>query len=197
MSGDRRDISEIDMADRADQLFCIFVACFAIESLDDDERFNSIESCKRSYDALRQETQSPIENIMAAMLSCVSNGYTHGCVAASLGGKDGPVAFVYPQFQMQINGRKYRADFMVSCNAGGGKPECVIFECDGHAYHEKTKEQAARDKARDRAMTAEGYTVYRFTGSELYSNPHKSFNEVQAALEAAMDASVQRFIAYA
>jgi very-short-patch-repair endonuclease len=46
----------------------------------------------------------------------------------------------------------------------------VAIECDGHDFHEKTKEQAARDKARDRAITAEGYTLLRFTGSEIWAN---------------------------
>lgn len=46
----------------------------------------------------------------------------------------------------------------------------VAIECDGHDFHEKTKEQAARDKSRDRAITAEGYALLRFTGSEIWAN---------------------------
>ena len=41
-------------------------------------------------------------------------------------------------------------------------------ECDGHDFHEKTKEQAARDKKRDRDLQALGYRVLRFSGSEIY-----------------------------
>jgi len=46
----------------------------------------------------------------------------------------------------------------------------LILECDGHAFHEKTKYQAARDKRRDRALQSLGYKVFRFTGSEIYND---------------------------
>lgn len=44
----------------------------------------------------------------------------------------------------------------------------VIIECDGHDFHERTKEQAARDKKRDRYLQSSGNPVLRFTGSEIY-----------------------------
>lgn len=46
----------------------------------------------------------------------------------------------------------------------------IAIEIDGHEFHEKTKEQAARDKARDRRVTKCGYPVIRFTGSEVFAN---------------------------
>jgi very-short-patch-repair endonuclease len=54
----------------------------------------------------------------------------------------------------------------------------LAIECDGHEYHERTKEQAARDRSRDRSLQASGYTVMRFTGSELYRDPMKCVEEV-------------------
>lgn len=51
------------------------------------------------------------------------------------------------------------------------KREKVIVECDGHEFHERTKEQAAKDRARDRASVMGGYDVFRFTGSELWRDP--------------------------
>lgn len=47
----------------------------------------------------------------------------------------------------------------------------MIVECDGHDFHEKTKKQAKHDKKRDRYLTSFGYTVFRFTGSEIYKDP--------------------------
>lgn len=44
----------------------------------------------------------------------------------------------------------------------------LIVECDGHDFHEKTKEQAKKDKSRDRRLQSVGYTVFHFTGSEIY-----------------------------
>lgn len=47
----------------------------------------------------------------------------------------------------------------------------LIVECDGHDFHEKTKEQVARDKSRDRAAALDGFEVFRFSGSELWRDP--------------------------
>lgn len=47
----------------------------------------------------------------------------------------------------------------------------LIVECDGHDYHERTKEQAAKDRSRDRELNGAGYDVFRFTGSELWRDP--------------------------
>lgn len=54
----------------------------------------------------------------------------------------------------------------------------LIVECDGHDFHEKTKEQAARDKRRDRTLQALGYKVFRFTGSEVYKDAIACAKEV-------------------
>lgn len=45
-----------------------------------------------------------------------------------------------------------------------------IVEVDGFAFHERTKEQATWDKRRERALTAAGYTVLRFSGQEVSKN---------------------------
>lgn len=47
----------------------------------------------------------------------------------------------------------------------------LIVECDGHDFHERTKEQAARDRSRDRWAQDNGYDVFRFTGSEIWRDP--------------------------
>ena len=46
-----------------------------------------------------------------------------------------------------------------------------MVECDGHAFHERTKDQAARDRSRDRAVQEGGATIFRFTGSEIWNDP--------------------------
>jgi very-short-patch-repair endonuclease len=66
---------------------------------------------------------------------------------------------------------KYRADFLFQLKDEAGKPVALVVEVDGHDFHERTKQQAAHDKSRDRWMTANGYVVLRFTGSEVYANP--------------------------
>jgi REase_MTES_1575 len=43
----------------------------------------------------------------------------------------------------------------------------LAVECDGHDFHEKTKEQAEHDKKRDRDLQSMGWSVARFTGAEI------------------------------
>jgi very-short-patch-repair endonuclease len=47
----------------------------------------------------------------------------------------------------------------------------LIVECDGHDFHEKTKEQVRRDRSRDRQALMDGYDCFRFTGSEIWNDP--------------------------
>lgn len=54
----------------------------------------------------------------------------------------------------------------------------VIVECDGHDFHERTKEQAAKDRSRDRTLQSVGYTIFRFTGSEIWNDPVKCCREI-------------------
>jgi very-short-patch-repair endonuclease len=49
----------------------------------------------------------------------------------------------------------------------------LIIECDGHEFHDRTKEQASNDRARDRKLKKLGYEVFRYTGSDIYSDPFK------------------------
>lgn len=76
---------------------------------------------------------------------------------------------------------QYRVDFLVTfriVHKGVVAERWTIVECDGHDYHERTKEQAERDKARDRAITSLGYPVFRFTGRELHRDPAACVEEV-------------------
>src|ERR1700675_175166 len=67
----------------------------------------------------------------------------------------------------------YAADFFVVFRHWRGGLALGTIECDGHAFHERTKEQAAKDKKRDRYFQARGLTVLRYTASEIYCNPLK------------------------
>lgn len=62
---------------------------------------------------------------------------------------------------------------------GFGPPRFMLaVELDGHDFHERTKEQAQRDKARDRALAAAGYRVLRFTGSEVWRDAGNCVDEL-------------------
>jgi very-short-patch-repair endonuclease len=58
----------------------------------------------------------------------------------------------------------------------------IAIECDGHDFHERTKQQAARDRKRDRTLQALGYVVLRFTGSEIVGNRAEVCREIGQAL---------------
>jgi very-short-patch-repair endonuclease len=75
---------------------------------------------------------------------------------------------------------RWRIDFTLLGASGnyfppraGGEPpgseaNVVNIEVDGHEYHERTKEQARRDRSRDRKQLAWGWIPLRFTGWEVY-----------------------------
>lgn len=88
-------------------------------------------------------------------------------------------AWIYGQFPVSLGKRHVRLDFAIMIDwvsrwEGSGiqaKTAWIAVECDGHSFHERTKEQAASDRSRDRMLAEGGWTVLRFTGSELYANP--------------------------
>ena len=47
----------------------------------------------------------------------------------------------------------------------------LIVECDGHDYHDRSKEQASRDRERDRELKKLGYEVFRYTGADIWRDP--------------------------
>ena len=86
-------------------------------------------------------------------------------------------AFVYTQVCLG----NYRVDILIldaSMPFDLREPSWIIVECDGHDYHERTKEQARRDKQRDRFFTAKGFRVLRFTGSEIWADPDACAAEI-------------------
>jgi very-short-patch-repair endonuclease len=80
-----------------------------------------------------------------------------------------------PQHELKIDDVVYHIDFVIEVSGDNSK---FAIELDGHDFHEKTKEQAARDRQRERSITKRGYTIIRFTGSEVFSNPRKCVEEV-------------------
>lgn len=89
---------------------------------------------------------------------------------------------VRPQAEVQTTIKLYRLDFLFQWGDLSNPLKCAV-EIDGHDFHEKTKEQAKRDKERDRALVAAGYTVLRFTGSEVYHNAEGCAREVLSFIE--------------
>lgn len=81
----------------------------------------------------------------------------------------------------------YRLDFGVCIYDESGLVRVAV-ECDGHDFHERTKRQAAHDKARDRFLLEQGWPVMRFTGSEIHKNAPACANQVVKFLYGLMSA---------
>lgn len=77
-----------------------------------------------------------------------------------------PGLHILPQFK----DGPYRVDFVLLCH-GYAKRQPVVVELDGHAFHDKDKQQRAYEKARDRYLVRQGYKVLHFTGSEIVKDP--------------------------
>lgn len=65
------------------------------------------------------------------------------------------------------NGRTYYADFIFESQKYKTDHLMLLIELDGHEFHEKTKEQVEKDKARERALIKDGYTLLRYAGTEI------------------------------
>ncbi len=90
--------------------------------------------------------------------------------------KDGYI-YLNPQHEIQAGSHKYIADFCFepSIQFYEKYTNCskrLVIECDGHDFHEKTKEQVKRDNGREYDLKMAGYDVLRFSGSEIYNTPY-------------------------
>lgn len=87
------------------------------------------------------------------------------------------------QVASQLQLENWRCDFAFFERHPNGTVTRIVVECDGHEYHERTKQQAARDRSRDRSMTALGWKVMRFTGSEIYKDADACADEIANLIE--------------
>jgi very-short-patch-repair endonuclease len=135
--------------------------------------------------------RSPIEQLMLAALPWVGYGYEKRLPeiwdATSQAEKTQSNVVIAPQYQIG----KHRVDFAIFINFVANEQIRIVVECDGHDFHEKNKEQAARDKRRDRDVEIAGWKALRFTGSEIWRD-HKACashvaelatNEIEAQLK--------------
>lgn len=130
----------------------------------------SAATAQEFYDSFTRLCDSPIEAAFATAFYLAAREM--GEVVISPPGL-GPSLFCM-QFQVPI--LTYRADFVICENTEN--PSLIVVECDGHDFHERTKEQAERDRRRDREMQSAGYRVFRFTGREIYRDAFKCADEV-------------------
>jgi len=126
--------------------------------------------------------ESPTERLLWMTFWTYSAAFAHSHVI-------GGTVFLKPEelppdgfigVRPQVEVIDWPVDFVFVILSPDGHPHRLAVECDGHDFHERTKEQAARDRSRDRALQTGGYTVMRFTGSEIHRDPLKCVLEVFA-----------------
>ncbi len=139
-----------------------------------------------------EKCESPIEStfLSGLIVAAVNAGwpiYAEGsCFSLDIEKRSACNILIFPQHTIG----KYRADFLVKFTCDNhekdettGKTTIarkeypLVVECDGHDFHEKTKEQASRDKERDRILQSCGYPVFRFSGSDIYRDAIKCAEE--------------------
>lgn len=94
--------------------------------------------------------------------------------------------YLAPQHKIQTKNKNYRVDFLLSekashdyCNEFDvSKHYGLVIECDGHEFHEKTKEQVKNNNQRDIDIKMKGYGILHFSGSQIYKDPFKCATEI-------------------
>lgn len=102
----------------------------------------------------------------------------------NLSREDGDCIFsLYPQEEIKIDNKKYRADFLFDSTEYEDvfekeiKSFKLVIECDGHEFHEKTKSQVALRNNRDMDLKKLGYDILHFSGSQIFNEPFKCAND--------------------
>ena len=139
--------------------------------------------------------ESPIEEVMLLALALAGEAESDSGVEMQVR-EPSPFdhichVLVNPQYVVG----KYRVDFRVAAYWTRFDDEnlvdehwCrgeVLVECDGHDFHERTKEQASHDKRKDRDLQAAGFKVFRYTGSDVWNRCMEAATQVVSTAFAA------------
>lgn len=136
-----------------------------------------LDLIRSNYDAYRKELkfsqerlenvvkcESPIESMLLWSLMTTEHGINNTEGLNILG--------IHSQWGTELEKHKVRFDIFIRVWYEEKEiVECYIIECDGHEFHQKTKEQATRDRWRDRLVARYGLHLLRFTGTEIYRRP--------------------------
>lgn len=122
----------------------------------------------------RLELQSPLEAAFAIWWEVVAN----------LRGVDG--LGLSPQHQVEINGHKYRFDFIVVRTGVVPIYEPldalkIAVELDGHGFHERPREQVTARDRRDRDCAQAGWLVLHFSWGEFNRDPVRCVEDTYKA----------------
>ena len=170
---------------KAEQIFYFNLGRLALDANDSDVETTKqeVEDICNIWAAEDFSYLSPIEAIMLSELLFLTDSYNRIQYDAIPGVSKFVDCF---SFQPQVKCGIYTADFLITMH-GPCAAKHVVVECDGHDFHQKTKEQAAHDKKRDRWFTKKGMVVLRFTGSEIFKDVGKCGEDITTTLSQLFD----------
>lgn len=120
-----------------------------------------------------EKCKSPIEHIFSLAFE-IMNFVLH----------KGFIVDLTSQAEILTRNKCYIADFLFDTEEIGDediikqcKPYKLVIECDGHEFHERTKEQVKKNNQRDYDLMMMGYEVLHFSGSQIYNEPFKCAQE--------------------
>lgn len=118
------------------------------------------------------DCESPIEQLLSLALENlnIKNIYKYNPFI--------DVVEIEKQKEIKCENKKYRVDFCIPVIYNNQENKSFIIECDGHEFHQKTKEQVERDNTRMRDLQKQGYEVIRFSGTEIWHRPHKCASDI-------------------
>lgn len=112
-----------------------------------------------------QRAKSPIEALMLSALWMVAAERMLICSEF--------MEYQHAWIDAQYKVGRYTADIRLTMIDRSVTPPMLVafIECDGHDFHEKTKEQASKDKERDRVFQKTGALILRYSGSDIWRDP--------------------------
>lgn len=75
-----------------------------------------------------------------------------------------------PQYDVHIAEKNYILDFAIIGSDKFREIKLAV-ECDGHEFHERTKEQVAYRNRRDMDLQKLGFDILHFSGAEIVEDP--------------------------
>lgn len=142
--------------------------------------------------------ESPIEEMMLCALCIVCHESAESVRYQIQGTEFGDLEQILDSFQIEPQAviGQYRVDFLLTYSAcivdepqrksSRWQSQSIVIECDGHAFHEKTPNQAQRDKERDRYLQKRGYKTFHYTGREVFHDVFQCAHEAVKSIQASV-----------
>jgi very-short-patch-repair endonuclease len=143
-----------------------------------DEVYNEIyiNSCeyRNNLKGSIIDCESPIEQLLAINLERIN--------LLGIGNVNPFVDVIAIEKQQEIKISKkvtYRVDFLITVDYKNQGMKGFVIECDGHEFHQKTKEQVEKDNQRTRDLQMKGLEVIRFSGTEIWHRAYRCACEIR------------------